>query len=115
MHRNSLDTKRATALRTGGWLPLFRLRSIGNEGLETGLGTPFESATTAFLHVMRCVIIARILMTARAVVEIRQDMILAIDTSAFIAFDMEKVKFFAILQRAAVADVFKNRFVLSHP
>ena len=96
-------------------MALFRLHSIGNEGLKTGFRTPFESAATAFLHVVRSVIITRIQITARTVVKIRQDMVLAINTKAFIAFDLEKAEFFAILKRATVADVFKNRRVLSHP
>lgn len=68
---HSLDAKRVTALRANGWLALFRLRSTGNEGLETWFGAPFESAATAFLHVVCSVIIARILITARAVVKIK--------------------------------------------
>jgi hypothetical protein len=42
-------------------------------------------------------------------------MVLAIDTRAFVAFDLEKVKFFAIPMRATVANVFENSFVLGHP
>lgn len=111
---NSLDTERVTALRTNGWLPLSRWRSVGNEGLETRLGTPFESAATAFLRVVLNVI-GFILMTTRAAVNIRQNMVLAIDMSTFIAFYLEKVEFAAILKGAAVADVFENGSVLRHP
>ena len=113
--RNSLDTERVTALGADGWLPLLRLHGIYDEGLETELGTPFESAAAAFLlHVVRRVMISCIPMNGRTVVKIGQYMVLAIDMSAFIAFYLEKVEFFAILERAAVTDVFEKRSVMGH-
>ena len=42
-------------------------------------------------------------------------MVLAIGATAFVAFNLEKVEFLAILMRAAVADVLENSFVLGHP
>lgn len=87
VHINPLDTERVTALRTNGWLPSFHFRSVDNEGLKAGLGTPFESAPVASLHVAHDAI-ACILPKARAIVKIRQDMAFAIDMRAFIAFDL---------------------------
>ena len=110
---NSLDAERIAAIWTNGWLSLFRLRSIGNDRLQTGLGTPFESAAAALLDVMRR-IIAGGLITAGTVVKVKQDVVLAINATAFVTFDLEKVEFFAILMRAAVADIFENAFVLGH-
>jgi len=46
---NSLDTERAGTIWTKGRLSLFRLGSIGNEGLQTEFSTPFESAAAALL------------------------------------------------------------------
>lgn len=86
VHRNSLDTEGVSALQTNSWLPLFRLYGIGNERLETGLGAPFKSAAAALLYVVRSVISCSPI-TSRAVVKIKQDVVLAVDTSAFIAFD----------------------------
>jgi len=60
-------------------------------------------------------IIGNSLMTAGAAVKIKQDVVLAIDVTAFVAFDLEEVEFFAVLMRAAVADIFENGFVLDHP
>lgn len=93
---------------------MFRLRSIGDKGLETELGAPFKSAAAALLNVVRR-IIAGVSVAVRAVVKIKQDVVLAVDASTFVAFNLEKVEFFAILMRAAVADVFENSFVLDHP
>jgi len=53
--------------------------------------------------------------TAGAAVKIKQDVVLAIDETAFVAFYLEKVEFFAVLMRATVADIFENSFVLDHP
>ena len=86
VHRNPLDTEGVSALQTDGWLPLFRLHGICNERLETRLGAPFESAVAALLYAVRSVI-PRSLITSRTVVKIKQDMVLAVDTGAFIAFD----------------------------
>jgi len=86
VHRNPLDTEGDPALQANGWLPLFRLHGIGNERLETGLGTPFKSAGAALLYAVRSVIPCSPI-TSRTVVKIKQDMVLAVDTSAFIAFD----------------------------
>jgi len=48
-------------------------------------------------------------------VEIKRDVVLAIDVTAFVAFDLKKVEFFAILMRATVADIFEDSFVSGHP
>ena len=114
MDRNSLDAVRVTALRTNSWLPFFRSRS-GDERLEAVLGTPTESATAASLYVVHSSIVSRCLMTAGAVVKLKRDVVLAIDASASVAFYLEKVKFFAIPVRAAVANVVENSFVPGHP
>ena len=111
---DSLDAERTAAVWTNGWVPLFRSCGIGDEGLQTELSTPFENAAAAILDVVGR-IIASSLITTRAVVKIKQDVILAIDATAFVAFNLEKVEFFAILVRAAVADIFENGFVLDHP
>ena len=50
---NSLDTEGVATAGTDGRLPLFRLRSIGNERLQTELCTPLESASVAHLDVVR--------------------------------------------------------------
>ena len=110
---DSPDAERIATIWTNGWLSSFRLCSISNEGLQTELGTPFESAAAA-LRGVECRIIASSQMTARTAMKIKQDVVLAIDATAFVAFDLEKVEFFAILMRAAVADVFENSFVLDH-
>lgn len=68
-------------------MPLFRLRSISDEGLETELGAPFQSAAAALLKAAHRIIASR-LITARAVVKIKQDVVLAIYATAFIAFDL---------------------------
>jgi hypothetical protein len=92
---------------------LSRSCSISNEGLKTKPSTPSESAAAALLHVVRSTAVCN-LIAARAVVKIKQDMVLAIDTRAFVAFDLEKVEFFAIQMKATVANVFENSFVLGH-
>jgi len=84
---NSLDTERVATIWTQGWLPLFRLRSISNEGLQTELGTPFESAAAALLDLAGR-IIPSCLITTGAVMEIKQDVVLAIDATAFVAFNL---------------------------
>jgi hypothetical protein len=112
--RNALNTERVATVRADGRPPLFRLRSIGDKGLETELGAPFESAAAALLDFVRR-IISSVPVADGAVVKIKQDVVLAVDASAFVAFNLEKVEFFAILMRAAVADVFENGFVLDHP
>lgn len=112
--RNSLDTERVVTIWTNGRLPLFRLSSIGNEGLQTEPSTPFEGTAAALLDgVSRT--IASGLVATRTVVKIKQDVVLAIDATAFVALDLEEVEFFAVLMRAAVADIFENSFVLDHP
>lgn len=113
MGRNSLDTVRVTALQANSWLSFFRLRS-GDERLEAVLGAPIESATAAPLYVVHSSIVFRYLMTVGAVMKIKRDVALAIDASASIAFYLEKVEFFAIPKRAAVANVFENSFVPGH-
>ena len=68
---------------------------------------------TALLVVVRRVT-PRSLITTGTVVKIKQDVVLTIGPNAFVAFDLEEVEFFAILMRAAVADVFEKSFVLDH-
>lgn len=55
------------------------------------------------------------LKAAGAIVKIKQDVVLAIDATAFVAFDLKKVEIFTILMRATVADIFEDSFVLGHP
>jgi len=111
---NSLDTERVATVWTKGWLSLSRLCSVGNEGLQAELGTPFESAAAALLDLAGRTIPSCLIATGAAV-EIKQDVVLAIDVTAFVALNLEKIEFFAILMRAAVADVFEYAFVLDHP
>lgn len=66
---------------------MLRLRSIGNEGFQTEFSTPFESAAAAHLG-LAWRSFPSCLITAGAVVEIKQNVVLAIDLTAFIAFNL---------------------------
>ena len=59
--------------------------------------------------------IAGRLETTGAIVKIKQDVVLAIDASAFVTCNLKKIEFFTILARAAVADIVENDSVLGHP
>lgn len=110
---NLLDAIRIATLRADGWLPLFRLRSICDKRLQAELCTSFQSAAAARLDVVSRTIASR-LQTTSAIVKIKQDVVLAVDASAFVARNLKKVEFFTVLVRATVADILENGFVLGH-